>query len=94
MKPYSWTEPDGSRIRLVDDIPGKSLDPDPRWALIESALDAGFDITDAINAMDALEGDNDFEPEELDGDPPHGDVLVYETCNLGREHHVDTIEVL
>lgn len=93
MKPYSWTEPDGSRIRLIDDMHYR-LSASLADMLIDRALDNGVDVTKAIEALDAMELDSDFEPEELDGDPPHGDVLVYETCNLGHEHHVATIEVL
>lgn len=65
----------------------------PVEEIIELALDHGIDPTAAIDALDALEGDENLEDEPFD--EGHSDnVWVTETCSLGHEHRDERIDVL
>ena len=56
---------------------------------IQLAHDAGIDITAAINALDALDDDADFEPEE-DGESISESVQMICTCTCGDRHNIGT----
>lgn len=60
----------------------------PAFALLDRALDAGIDITPAIEALDALDGDCDLEPideREPEEDGPNWQASdqqpIYEVCH-------------
>lgn len=66
--------------------------PEPHDDQIQSALDAGVDVTAAIDALDALEP-YDCEPDE-DGEGVSERVYLHCTCPCcGHSHQSDEIDV-
>lgn len=58
----------------------KATAPDDVRDKIEAAQDAGIDITDAIAALDAIDGDADLEDDELDGEGVSQEVHIRCRC--------------
>lgn len=75
-------------MNLIDDIPGLRPAPDPIAEKIEAALDAGIDVTAAIEALDALSDDPDREPDELEDTV--GEV-IFLTCECPTCNHRHTL---
>lgn len=81
-------------IPLIETFRNNGYPEDPLFERIQEAFDAGYDITEAVEILDTLEGDENLENFcDVDNEGFSEALYLEETCNLGCVHRLEHINI-